>query len=397
MMLEFIAPFQERHDLPWCMTDALANTLDLSLLGPVPLELDACWLSSHANGVDKYVRYFLLGDPQRPCGYAPFFVHSSTLAYCLGETTVFNVPVTRYVMQEAPLCENPALLPGLFKPLREAIGKRGVVFFEGVCAGSPLAELLTSADGPVCDLFHVVPYGPAYTRRLIALPAGAHFEDYLKTLGSKTREDVRRTRKNFSVKAGKTVMITRYTRPEQADELAATLAQISRKTYQYHLLGLGLENTPERVAHFRAAASNGWLRAYVLWIGSIPVAFGLGYRRGQTYYGHHVGYDPAISKLQPGVYLHMEVMADLLADGICRFDFMPGDNLFKQRLSNQAREERHYYLIPRGWPGTAYAHTLVVMNVLSETIGRLLGRSGLKERVKRMVRITTVKRSAGGN
>ena len=32
----------------------------------------------------------------------------------------------------APLCENGALLSRLFTPLREAIGKRGVVFFEGV-------------------------------------------------------------------------------------------------------------------------------------------------------------------------------------------------------------------------------------------------------------------------
>ncbi len=40
-------------------------------------------------------------------------------------------------------------------------------------------------------------------------------------------------------------------------------------------------------------------------------------------------------------------MADLLADGICRFDFLPGDNLYKQRMSNKFREERHYYLIPR--------------------------------------------------
>ncbi|HEX8874489.1 MAG TPA: GNAT family N-acetyltransferase [Nitrosospira sp.] len=379
------------------MASASGNALDLSLLGVVPLELDPRWLGSHANGVDKYVRYFLLGDQQRPCGYAPFFVHSGTLAYCLGETAVLNVPVTRYAMQEAPLCENHALLPGLFKPLYEAIGKRGVVFFEGVPADTPLAGLLTSADSPVRDLFHVVPYGPAYTRRLIVLPAGANFEDYLKTLGRKTREDVRRTHKNFSVKAGKAVTITRYTEPEQAAGLADILAHISRKTYQYHLLGLGLENTPERVIHLRAAAASGWLRAYVLWVGSMPTAFGLGYRQGPTYYGHHVGYDPAISKLQPGVYLHMEVMADLLADGICRFDFLPGDNLYKQRLSNQVRDERHYYLIPRGWPGTAYARTLVVMNFLSETIGRLLDKSGLKERVKRVVRITTVKRSARKN
>ena len=296
-------------------------------------------------------------------------------------------------MQGAPLCENAALLPRLFTPLREAIGERGVVFFEGVPAHSPLDELFRTPDSPVYDLFHVVPYGPAYTRRLIELPVGAQFEDYLQTLGSKTREDVRRTRKYFGVKAGCSVTVVRYTEPAQVDELAAALAQISRKTYQYHLLGLGLDNTAELAAHLIETATRGWLRAYILRIGDTPVAFGLGYRFGDTYYGHHVGYDPAISKLQPGIYLHTEVMADLLADGICHFDFLPGDSLYKQRMSNRAREERHYYLIPRGWPGTAYARVLLAVNSLSETIGRWLAKSGLKGRLRRIIRTISVKRS----
>ena len=381
----------------WHLANASGNTFDLSLLDPVPLELDPVWLSRRVNGVDKYVQYFLLGDQCRPYGYAPFFVHPSALAYCLGEITIFHVPVRRYAIQGAPLCENGALLADLFRPLGEAVGKRGVVFFEGVPLGSLLAELLISADSPVSGLFHVVPYGPTYTRRLIELPVGAQFEDYLKTLGSKTREDVRRTRRNFGVKAGEPVKTVRYTAPEQADELGAALAQISRKTYQYHLLGLGLENTPEQIEQLRAQAADGWLRAYVVWIGDMPVAFGLGYRSGDTYYGHHVGYDPDISKLQPGIYLHTETMADLLADGIRRFDFLPGDSLYKQRMSNKSREERHFYLIPRGWPGTAEAHALLAINHLSEAIGRALEKSGLKERIKRMVRNNAVKRSAVEN
>jgi hypothetical protein len=378
----------------WHVANASGNTPDLSLLGSVPLELDPIWLSRRVNGVDKYVQYFLLGDQCRPCGYAPFFVHPSALAYCLGETTIFHVPVQRYAMQGAPLCESRTVLAGLFKPLGETVGKRGVIFFEGVPLGSPLAELLTSADSPVSDLFHVVPYGPGYTRRLIELPTGAQFEDYLRTLGSKTREDVRRTRRNFAVKAGGSVKTVRYTAPEQADELAAALAQVSRKTYQYHLLGLGLENTPEHVEQLRAKAADGWLRAYVVWIGDTPVAFGLGYRSGDTYYGHHVGYDPDVSKLQPGIYLHAEAMADLLPDDICRFDFLPGDSLYKQRMSNKSREERHFYLIPRGWPGTAQARTLLAVNYLSEAIGRGLEKSGLKESIKRMIRNSAVKRSS---
>lgn len=381
----------------WNSANTAVDAVDLSLLGAIPLELDPRWLSSRVNGADKYVRYFVLGDQQRPHGYAPFIVHQGALAYYFGETMICRIPVLRYAMQGEPLCNDDGTLAGLFEPLCNAVGKRGVVFFEGVPVDSSLSDLLTSQKSPVRNFFHVVPYGPKYARRLIELPAGAQFEDYLRTLGSKTREDVRRTRKRFGTKAIDAVKTVRYTDIEQAEELASALAQVSRKTYQYHLLGLGLENTPKDVAQFRLAATNGWLRAYVLWIGDKPIAFQLGYQDSCTYYGHHVGFDPEASKLQPGIYLHTEVMADLLLNGIYHFDFLSGDSLYKQRLSNKFREERHYYLIPRGWPGTVYAHTLVIVNALSEAIGRWLNKSGLKEQIRRLVRATAVKRAKNGD
>lgn len=382
----------------WYLADVSDNSLDLSLLMPVPLELDQRWLRSRANGVDNYIRYFLLGDKHRPCGYAPFFVHHGALSYCFGETTFFRIPVRRYSIQGSPLCEGYELLAGLFEPLCKAVGKRGVVFFEGVHTGSPLADLLTSRTSPVFNYFHVVPYGPFYARRIIELPSGSQFENYLQTIGSKkSRYNIRSMRKNFGVNAKGTVKVNLYTEPEQAYDLAAALAQVSRKTYQYHLLGLGLECTPTLIAHLRTVAAGGWLRAYILWIGDTPIAFELGYHDGNTYYVHNIGYDPDLSKLQPGIYLHTEVMTDLLANGICRFDFLPGDGLYKQRLSNTFREERHYYLIPRGWPCTVYARTLVAVNYISETIGRWLDKSGLKERIKRIVRTAAVERSKEEN
>lgn len=382
----------------WNSTNTSGDTLDLSLLGPVPLELDPRWLKSHGSSEDRYIRYFLLGDQQQPRGYAPFVVHRGALAYCLGETTLFRIPVLRYAMQGSPLCENRESLAGLFEPLCKAVGKRGAVFFEGVPAGSPLAALLTSRTSPICEYFHVVPYGPVYARRLIELPAGAQFDDYLQTIGTKKSQyNIRSMRKSFGRKAKGTVRIARYTEPAQANDLATAVARVSRKTYQYHLLGLGLENTPAHIEQLCAAATGGWLRAYVLWIGDTPVAFALGYHDADTYYVHHLGYDPDVSKLQPGIYLHTEIMADLLANGIYRFDFLSGDSLYKQRMSNTLREERHYYLIPRGWPGTVYAHTLLIVNALSEAIGRWLDKSGLKERIRRLVRTVAVKRAPDGN
>ena len=382
--------------IQWKSANTVDPSLDLSLLAPVPMELDPKWLTGRVNGRDGHVTYFLLGHQERPVGYAPFVVHSTELAHRLGEITLFSVSVLRHAIQGTPLCRNKEDLPALFVSLRETIGKRGVVFFEGVAMGSHLWALLVSSTSIAQKLFHVLPHGPIYARRLIELPIGSDFDDYLAVLGSGTRKDVRRTRKGFLAGANGEVRMIRYTAPDHAADLAAALSIVSRKTYQHHLLGLGFENDSDHIEKFRIAAIGGWLRAYVLWIDDTPVAFQVGYRDATTYYGHHIGYDPAISKLQPGIYLHTEIMIDLLADDLCRFDFLSGDSLYKQRMSNSMREERHYYVIPRGWPGSVYASTLSMMNYASELIGRLLARNGLKERIRRILRRVAVKRSSHG-
>ena len=379
---------------PWHLVDVDKVPGDLSQLGPIPLDLDPRWLQSRLGEKDQTLRYFTLAHDQQLLGYAPFLNHRGVLGFCFGETALFSVSVNRYAMQGVPLCNSVSQLQGLFGPLRKAIGDKGVVFLEGIPMDSPMGELLSSPISVVRRFFHVVPYGPVYARRLIKLPRHASFDDYMASLGSGTRRDIRRTRRDFQSNASGAVRMTCYTEPAQSDELASALAHVSRKTYQYHLLGLGLENTAAHTRQLRLAADGGWLRAYVLWIDELPVAFQLGYHDTQTYYGHHVGYDPGISKLQPGIYLHTELMADLLKSGISNFDFLSGDSLYKQRLSNTLHEERHYYLIPRGWPGTLYASMLLTVNSLSAAVGRQLDKSGLKERIKRWIRNTSIKRAS---
>ena len=376
----------------WELIDVANPELNLSGLGPVPLEMAPPWLLSNFVSPEQDIHCFTLGGVEDPIGYAPFLVHRTALSFNLGETPLLHLRLTRHALQGAPLCKSPAVLGGLFQPLFKAVGRRGVVFLEGVHSSSHLGVLLAQRDSAVYNYFHVVPYGPTYAHRLIDLPVGSNFEDYLGSLGSSSRRDVRRTRRDFIKGAKGQTRMTRYTQSSQAAELAHTLAQVSRKTYQHHLLGLGLENTPQFANQLRIAAEGGWLRAYVLWIDDKPVAFQLGYQNTRTYYGHHVGYDPDISKLQPGIYLHTELMADLLADGISRFDFLSGDSLYKQRMSNAFREERHYYLIPRGWPGTGIAVALVCVNRFSEVLGRWLDKIGVKDRLKRLVRRIAVKR-----
>lgn len=375
----------------WFLSQTACIDTDLSLLGAIPFELNPRWLVTQVDPPKKRIELFLIGDSQQPSGYAPFLVHPGALDYYLGEIMLFSLPVERYAMRAAPLCKADELA-GLFEVLHDRVGRRGVAFFEGVRTGSTLSNILTEKGSPVHSYFHIIPYGPVYSRRLIELPVSSTFEDYLATLGNSVRQDIRRTRRNLKAKHGSDVHTIRYDRPEQMESLADAIAHVSRKTYQSRLLDIGLDNTPEQVKKLIAAANGGWLRAYVLWMKNTPIAFRLGYCANGIYYSHHIGYDPSLRKLQLGTYLLMDALMDLFADGIVSVDFLSGDSEHKRRMSNKAYQERHYYLVPRGWPGTFRANTLRVVNAVSEISGHWLEKSGLKTYIKRTVRAASVGR-----
>jgi CelD/BcsL family acetyltransferase involved in cellulose biosynthesis len=86
--------------------------------------------------------------------------------------------------------------------------------------------------------------------------------------------------------------------------------------------------------------------------------------------------------------MHLAVMEDLLnhCRDIRTFDFLYGDDLLKRRLSNQSREERHFYLFPRHTRGIVSYGSLRVVNSISERLGGLFRAMKMSEQVKQWLR-----------
>lgn len=380
----------------WYFLDRFPGRIDLSRFAPVALDRDPDWLAARLVGTGHRLRWLIRGNCESPLGCLPFEVHMGSLPYQLGERELASVPVLRYASSGDPLCDDQVTLPGIWRPLREAIGSSGAVFLGEVDANGPLGAMLNARGGPVREHFHVLPWGAAYRRRLIRLEAESGLDGYLKRLGSGTRKDLRRTVRGFHDASIGAARVEPFSAVEDVERLARAVAQVSRKTYQYHLLGLGFDDTAQTIERLRALAAGGWLRAYILWLGERPVAFQIGYRDERVFYAHEIGFDPAHSKLQPGIFLHLNVIEDLLAQRIEVFDFLSGDSLYKQRLSTDAHVERHYYLIPRGWPGTARTAALRALNMLSEGVGAVLDRTGLKTGLRRLLRRQAMLRATKG-
>jgi hypothetical protein len=365
------------------------------------MEHDLVWLRGLVSIPSQSLAVFVLHRGEEVVGYAPFVVHPSALAYELGGTALARRQVSRYVLAGEPVFDgalagaSPEVLVDLFRTLRPQLKPRHVVFLAGVSADSTLFGLVHRRS-PLHKLFHVVPHGPSYQRRRIRL--GGSYDEYLRSLRGTTRRGLKRSRRKFLTRAGEDFTLRRFEAPDDVAPFLHHATEVSRKTYQGHLLGQGMRDVASRNAKYTYAAKNGWFRSYLLYAGGQQIAFASGYLHNKSYYGHELGCDPDWRPSHAGVFLLTEIIQDLFADTVPVeiYDFLYGDDLLKSRLANTERTERHFYLFPRSFHGACMAYPLRAVNALSSAASYVLQRLRLKEYVRRLRRDRAVRRKHAG-
>jgi CelD/BcsL family acetyltransferase involved in cellulose biosynthesis len=211
---------------------------------------------------------------------------------------------------------------------------------------------------------------------------------YLANLGSKTRADVRRQERRLAKQASDQVACAVFSTAQSIGAFLKDVEVVSRRTYQWNLLGMGIENNESIRALLQSAADRGWFRGYVLRCVGKPVAFMIGYLYRGVYLSESIGYDPDWAGWSVGNVLHLYVMRDLaaLGDSVQWFDFLYGDNQNKERLSTAAHPEQNVYLIPDTLRWRPVVFALRAFDVVAEAITRLLERHQIKQKVRRVLR-----------
>ena len=357
--------------------------------GRMSLNQDPRWLAALADGSDKHVEGFVLEQAGIRAGSAVFLVHPSALRIALSDWTLYSHPIRRYTLFAPPAMESDLVtnesagLLTLFEQLRDQLNPNEALFLEAVADGSPLAELLAEGS-PLRKQYHILQYGERYTHRYIDFTGD--YAHYLGQLSASTRGDLKRTRKRFIAETA----VYRTVCYRGSDEVGAFLdaaMAVSARTYQYKLLGGGLRSRTLLERRYGTTAELGWFRSYVLFANNQPIAFQVGHLYQGCYHAQEIGYDPDWAKLQAGIFLHTEIIPDLLATPgqVQRFDFGNDDNLHKQRLSNAATVEGYFYLIPRHWRSSLITHAMHGCNQISITAGRFLERYGLRKRMRKLL------------
>ena len=171
-------------------------------------------------------------------------------------------------------------------------------------------------------------------------------------------------------------------------EFVRKAVAVSKKTYQWHLLGLGLRAAERLERTLTAMARRGWSKCYLLECGGVATAFMIGYQYRGTYYYVDVGFDPDWEKWSVGTLLHQEVLRDLIGsvDRPQWFDFSSGSGPQKERFGNQSRAETNFLLVPKSLRGLALIWTYKGFATLSDSAVRMLDKLQLKAGAKRLVR-----------
>jgi hypothetical protein len=322
-----------------------------------------------------------------PGALAVFILGPGALPLYLGEIKVGQLTFRRATLADFRVANgsahSTALLESALRSARADIGRDIVFHLES--HGLGFARELAAARGS------------EFGRRWLWLDHGQHvrrfirfqgsFDDYLGQLSGNTRKNIRRSRTKLAGDLGEEPRLLRVTDPSEVDLFLVGAQHVSRQTYQWQMLGLGLRDPDASGASLRFAAERGWLRAYLLLVGDKPVAFIEGYQYAGTFQGTHSGYDPALGKYSVGILLWISAIEDMFQISKPRWlDFGSGDALYKELLSNTSVDGMKLYGWSPTWRNRLCVGTYRAVSALNNIASRAAERLKVKARLKKFFR-----------
>jgi hypothetical protein len=321
----------------------------------------------------------LLTDGRSVSGLACFRDEPAELGFRIGPVRVGRAAIRRFALNVPPLfaaeftpAQCDAQAAALLDTVCSGLPPGSVVMLRSLDLAAPVTRYVSGDMLPDAQRrFWAVRHGRRQRHYRIALPGS--FDDYLQRLTKSNRRDVRKTLRRFDAAVAGRWQVRCYTVADEVPAFYGQAAGIAQKSWQSTELGLGVNDRPGLEQAFGRIARLGWFRSYVLLADGVPVAFQVGFVHQGVYYLKVTGFDPAHAKLHVGVVLLLEILQDLIAQGVAPggVDFGSGENLLKARLSNQATEEAYYYLFPRTARGALLGAALGAANGLSSRAGRL--------------------------
>lgn len=177
--------------------------------------------------------------------------------------------------------------------------------------------------------------------RFINLPNS--FDDYLQTLSSNQRKQVRRRRRRFE-ELGNT-RFYRWPAERAIDEAFDSLVTLHTKRWQ-DTADAGSFDTPEYLdfhkSIMQALHTRDALRLYCLELNGAMIAMEYSYKWNNAVYSFQCGYDPDHSELRPGQLLLNYSIENAISEGLGQYDMLKGDYDYKLSAAKEQRATRSF-------------------------------------------------------
>ena len=161
------------------------------------------------------------------------------------------------------------------------------------------------------------------------LPLPESYDEWMAVIGKKQRHEARRKLRKFAAASGNPRLVT-TTGPSAVADFAAMHRRSSGDKATF------MTDAMEAFFEELAAASGARIDMLCDDAGT-PVASAYGFRDEHGYYLYNSAYEPAAAEVSPGIVLVTELIRRAIADGLDRFDFLKGDEVYKFRLGAQRR------------------------------------------------------------
>lgn len=185
------------------------------------------------------------------------------------------------------------------------------------------------------------------------LPLPATWEEYEAGLGRNLRQNLRRYARRLEQEAPGPVTRRLVVRPEEIDPTLDDLARLHQQVRTSRGQA-GAFRTPELAAFHHLAAHRlleaGRLRLSRLDVAGEAVAVIYCVRQGDVVSFYTTGYDPEYARFGPGRDLMAHAIGAAIAEGATEFDFLRGDEPYKDHWGARARHDWRVVLPtgPRG-------------------------------------------------
>ena len=174
------------------------------------------------------------------------------------------------------------------------------------------------------------------------LPLPATWEEYEASLGRNLRQNLRRYARRFEEEAPGPVTRRLVVHPGEIDPTLDDLARLHQQVRTAHGQA-GAFRSPELKAFHHLAARRlleaGRLRLHRLEVGGRAAAVIYCVRQGDVVSFYTTGYDPEYARFGPGRDLMAHAIGAAIAEGATEFDFLRGDETYKEHWGTRLRHD----------------------------------------------------------